>query len=243
MDAAQKFDETLKTASEKLGAGLSYESVARWLPFNIDSITVENFLANTSLYPSAVPLNARELLFYQAMVREIFRKVTVGEDLNFDQGIPVSIPEELVKFSLSDREAVLLFLDSVAPAGVIDLLGLNLEKLATLICFSGDFDVNSSEKIAEIKVDFGLPQSQKLNLLADDLVLIPAEKQQRVELTINCFAKAKIGKATKAKIITTSGLLGIVFDLRGRPFVGPDLTLKGREQLKKWKKSFGIETD
>ena len=239
MDAAQKFETTLKTASEQMGAGLSYEVVAHWLPFAVEPVTVENFLGNTTLYPKALPLSKRELFLYQAMIREIFRKVAAGEDLSFDQAAPVSIPDDIVKFARTEKEAVLLFLDGVAPAGIIDLLDLNQEKLATLVCFSCQSE--KMEKIAEVKIDFGLSETQRLVLTSGDLVLVPAEKQQRVELLISCFAKAKIGKATKAKVITTTGLVGLVFDCRGRPFKGPDLTLSSRELLKKWQKAFGIE--
>ncbi len=239
MDAAQKFAETLKIASEQPGAGLSYEKVARWLPFSVDSLTVENFLGNVTLYPQSMPLTTRELFFYQAMIREIFRKVWQSEGLNLEQNMTFTLPAEIAKFARNDREAILLFLDAVAPEGIIDLLGPSQEKLATLFSFSTP-NIQSGV-IAKVKIDTGLAQAQKLSLKFGDLVLIPSEREEKIELTIDCEQKVRIGKAARVKVVTTTGLVGLVFDCRGRPFIGPDLTLASRELVKSWHKKLGIE--
>lgn len=238
--SAHEFSETFKTASEQLGVGLKPEDVARWLPFQVDLTTVDNFLGNLTLYPNALPLNERELFIHQAVIREIFRKASPQDGLLFERNTPVVLPTEIGRISRNEWESVLIFLDGIAPVGVLDLLDYNQQKLATLFCFSTS-GVQSG-KIAEVKFNMGLTNPQKIILNFGDLVLFPAAADARIELLINCSPKVKIGESSRAKVITNPGVVGLVFDCRGRPFEGPDLTLSSRQLVKKWQNVFKVKT-
>lgn len=225
----------------------SYRDIGRWLPFAVDPASIEDFLANVAIYPQALPVNVCELELYQALAREVLhwqkkeeKEVeTVGDEIQ-----TLVIGEEILKICRNHKDGLLIALDGFLPEGIVEFFahGENGLKVATAICFAGEgvWKKDKAGQVAQVTLDFGLSQKQKVILEADDLMLIPADAKEQIKIKIHCTGSLRIAKKKDLAIEATGGTVGIVFDTRGRPFKFPEFGGQGRERLILWRKSLGI---
>ena len=222
----------------KIRSNFDYQQIGRWLSFSADPVSVEDFLANIILYPHALPLSVRELEFQQALIREIIRSDQKEEEVD-----SLVVSDEVLKICRSPQEGLSIVLDGYLPQGIVKVFSMTEDglKVATAICFEGEIGRGKKgDQIAEVVLDFGLAQKQKVLLEEDDLVLIPARAEDKVIAQIKCFKNFKIGGKKDFKVEVTGGAAGIVFDTRGRPFKFPDFSAEGRIRLVRWRKALGI---
>jgi len=217
----------------------SYQQIGRWLPYSAEPAQVEDFLANITLYPQARPQTLKELEFYQSLLREIIRSNQKEEaQIEF-----LVISEEISKICRFDSEGLLVALDGFLPWGLVKIFKINENgpKVATVVCLEGEIDKGEKNKqVAQVYLDFGLAQKQKMMLDEDDLTLIPVSAEEKVILEIKCLGNFRICQKKDLKIEVTGGTVGIVFDTRGRPFRFPDFSPQGRGRVVKWRKALGI---
>jgi hypothetical protein len=121
---------------------VSLESIARWLPFEMELGDVHNALLNKSLRYRTMPQTPQDLFLEQAVAREVLRLVTADAL----QRWPASqaTPDLLPKFHLilasggllanvpHVGQAVLILLDALQPVGVCEL-GLDRTKIAPAV--------------------------------------------------------------------------------------------------------------
>jgi len=222
----------------KVKSSFDYQQIGRWLPFSTDPASIEDFLANIILYPNTLPLSVKELEFHQALIREVIRLGQKESEVDF-----LIVSDGILKVCRFDNEGLLIILDSFLPRGVVKVFKLTKDgpKIATAICFEGEIGhTKGGNQIAEVVLDFGLAQKQKVILEEDDLALIPASAEDKVVVQIKCFGNFRICGKKDFKVEVTGGETGIVVDTRGRPFNFPDFSAEGRIRLVRWRKALGI---
>lgn len=192
-----------------------FEKVLPWLPKNFSSKEVEDILGNFRLYPQSFPTTEISLEVYQAQLR-----VGLGK-MNLKKASTYQLPEKIYSASRNFSEALLIFLDGAQPEGVFDVNFGNL-KLATCLCFGGKLRAATfKKKIAEVEVDFGLQNSQKLQILTDQIVKIPLAYGFTATISFKVFGDFRIGGLKKFSSKVTGSELGLIFDGRGRPILKP----------------------
>jgi hypothetical protein len=101
------------------------------------------------------------------------------------------IGEEILKICRSHKDGLLIALDGFLPEGIVEFFahGENGPKVATAICFTGEgvWKKDKAGQVAEVTLDFGLSQKQKMILEADDLMLIPADAKEQIKISFNDF--------------------------------------------------------
>lgn len=116
-------------------------SIARWLPFEIDLVEIENVLHNKALHYRTLPQTRHELFLEQAVAREILRLTLADLVPRVRHGASHLYPGLLPKFHLivggggvlanapHYGQAALILLDALQPVGVS---GLTLDKTRLL---------------------------------------------------------------------------------------------------------------
>jgi len=194
------------------------ENVGRWLPGSVDPTTLADSLGNKQLYPQTVPVTKQDLYLELALLIEDFLK---------DGKIIVS--EKLFTISPSRGELVLVVLNAVEPEGIKEI-----ERLGTVIVPKGT--VQKEQTVCEMKVDLGTTDTQTIQVMFDELVLIPLPPQEKATVEIICKRPFSIEGKMKIKREVVGGEVGIVIDGRGRPFVPPAMDAQGRKRMLKWRK-------
>jgi hypothetical protein len=215
----------------------TYEEIAPWLTFSVTPQQVEDFLGHLGIYPQILPTKVWHLMLMQASWKVKMRKEKSGrvkEDKLF-------IPKELLGISRSLAEAVSIFLDGQEPEGISEIYikkdSLDI-LLATILAFEGEITVGKKEKIGQIQLDFGLREKQEINVLSDEVILIPQGGAGIVKLKVKTFGKAKITGRKQISFEAQGGRVGIVIDSRGRPMFPPTLDEEGRRRLLGWQEGF-----
>ncbi len=120
------------------------ESILRWLPFEMKPEEVHDALYNKSLRYRTLPQTRQELLFEQAVAREVLRLTLAGVSRRWTRGESVIYPHLLPKFHLivggggvlvntaNYGQAILMLLDALQPIGVCGLALDNVGLLAPL---------------------------------------------------------------------------------------------------------------
>ena len=120
------------------------EAILRWLPFEMEPTEVRNALHNKSLRYRTLPQTRQELLFEQAVAREILRLTLTDVSRRWTRGESVIYPHLLPKFHLivggggvlvhtaNYGQAILLLLDALQPIGVCGMALDNVGLLAPL---------------------------------------------------------------------------------------------------------------
>lgn len=213
---------------------ISFEQIARWLPMATDPLTVENFVGNKNLYPQTFPETELELWMEQAWVRERLRNKQISP-----AGGKIDIPKEIQRVSRTAQEMMLLVLDVMEPRGIIEI-----ENLGTAINFSwrssreGNGQAAKNQNIiAEVNVDFGFTERQKLNLSEDEIVVLPVAEGKEINLEIKTKKGASLDGQKRLKAKVKGGMAGVVFDMRGRPLCLPTNDSLGRKRIMKWREA------
>jgi len=218
----------------------SYEEIAPWLIKSLNPQQVEDFLAHWGLYPQTLPTQFWQLMLIQAA----FKVKTQKEKISKQSNDKFFLPNELFSISRSLAEAISIFLDGWQPVGISKIYqkkdGVEI-LLATVVAFEGKIDLLNKEKIGEIELDFGLKERQKIDILPDEIVLVPQRDTEKVKLKIKTFANTRICGERKISYEAENSKVGIVIDGRGRPLVPPTSDEEGRKRLLKWQEVFSLE--
>ncbi len=120
------------------------EAILRWLPFEMEEEEVRNALHNKSLRYRTLPQTRQDLLFEQAVAREILRLTLADVSRRWTRGESVIYPHLLPKFHLiiggggvlvntaNYGQAILMLLDALQPIGVCGMALDNVGLLAPL---------------------------------------------------------------------------------------------------------------
>ncbi len=215
---------------------LKFESVARWLPFNPDPLMVENWIGNRTLYPELLPQTEEELYLEQAAMREELREQVLTGASQI-KGKPAENPapnwERLIpklrRIARSDNEVLGIILDGLEPKDIFSVPGL-----ALVIAPVGMIPPGTAVA-AEVIVDLGLTEKQKMLIPPDDILLLPLPRNQKAKLKIKLNRDLRLNKKGGLTLELESEGCGVLLDLRGRPINLPLADGYSRERVKKWR--------
>lgn len=110
------------------------EAIARWLPFEISAGNIEALVMHRELHPASVPMETRELLIEQAIIREALRLALSSARATWPPELTAPYPGVLPFFepiigggsglghAPRPGQAALMLLDALEPAGVTTLV-------------------------------------------------------------------------------------------------------------------------
>ncbi len=168
--------------------------VGRWLPIQVDPTSLEDSLGNKILYPKTVPVSRQDLYLEQALFVEELR----NNPQDWAKDGKIVIPPKLLTISTTLGEAMLTVLNAMEPKGLVEV-----QDVGVVIAPEGTAD--KEKVIAEITVDFGLTQKQKLKVLYDSIVLIPQTQGSKATLTIKLQNPFKINGKNNLKVVIEAG--------------------------------------
>jgi hypothetical protein len=112
----------------------SIEDILRWLPLDISSGTLREYLFQKSIYPSAIPATKDEQAIAQAIARQALYLSVQQARKNFPENIRASRLDQMPPLdliiggggALSDGpslgQSLLLMLDAIQPVGILPML-------------------------------------------------------------------------------------------------------------------------
>lgn len=245
----------------KLLADVEGLSIGRWMKESIRFSDTENYLANKSIYPGALPVDSLSLELEQGAATEIVRFLK-NRFWPASKLIPKKIILSGAVFAKSPKvyQSLIIFLNGFEPLGFCHvfldqknalpvfgelLLSLdkrnfqiedNLTSLGDLIGLTHRKKIN--EELGELTLDLGLAQKQKIILKSGDLLNIPFDNEQSGSLSLT-LKKDVSFDGEVSEINLYGGLLGLIVDARGRPLLCPQSDSESRSTVKKWHQSLG----
>lgn len=246
----------LGTAALTALTRLEVGSLASWLTFPLSLSDLENYLANKSIYPATLPLSQPELEMEGSLVTEITSLLKKDYWLE-KRTMPSKFFLTGEGFRRFDKpsQALLSFMNGFQPTGacqvfldrenIFAFFGEFLEKtdskniepenhfLSLCDLISLGHQKKIGESLGTIELDLGLNYSQKIDLLAGEIVVVPygQEKPGRAVLELK---KGVLLENLGSDISLRGGFFGIVIDTRGRPLAHPSLDSRDKEMIKKW---------
>jgi hypothetical protein len=112
----------------------SIEDILRWLPLDISSSTLREYLFQKSIYPSAIPATKDEQAIAQAIARQALYLSVQQARKNFPENIRASRLDQMPPLDLiiggggaisdgpSLGQSLLLMLDAIQPVGILPVL-------------------------------------------------------------------------------------------------------------------------
>lgn len=162
--------------------------------------------------------------------------------------------------SASGGQSLLLLLDAIQPVGVTSLI-LDQNNLLPLLGAAAEFNPLLPVHVLESgafmslgtvvsvvgQAPYGAPilrarltyadgSDARLEVKFGSLEMLPLASGQTARLTLQPLHRSDIGNGPgrNAAIQVTGGMMGVVFDARGRPLELPSDPVRRRELLKKW---------
>lgn len=238
---------------------LGLESVRAWLSLDIDDKTIENYLANKSLYAEIIPSSDEELMIEQAVARAILQGVTKELSFPWNEIDMLVVTGSVLTQTPVIAQTVGMVLDGLAPVGTLQLIAdpslllmpcggafemwspkdyrvgrailhQALNPLGTLVGLDTSADGHS--RLAKVTLDTGLDQQQILDVRIGDLVQIPMPASDPGALKVVGAHSSVLRQAAELQAI--GGEAGLVIDGRGRPLVLADNDNDRRIQLLQW---------
>lgn len=197
--------------------------IERWLPVIIDSLTIEDTLANRTLYPETIPDTPRELFVEQARRIECIRQTndnTVRSTLD--------VPKQLSEIALDSIDMLWLVVNSYEPRGVITVYDQTCA-IGVVAAYCTD---NSRE--LSMHIDLGT---------TEPIVVHGAVQMMYLILPQSIGDDRTIAIRTHTEDLcqfTVPSALPVVFDTRSRPLLAsipPDAI---RKYLIRWRRALGL---
>lgn len=226
-------------------ATVGLPALTRWLPFTADTDALEQYLYNKTLRPVTVPEGHHARLLELALGRELLARIVPPVEWFHQPGLIVA-SGGLFAHLTHPSEALGVLLDGLAPAGVtrvrFDPLSLlpqvgalarwrasvasevvergALPILGTVIAPVGHLPtLGTPALIARIFPEDDGPE-RVVQVKAGEIGVVPWPREEIALLEVSLAPGLNLPGMKKAKTIplrVEGGVVGLVFDLRGRP--------------------------
>lgn len=246
LDVGVSFSYVLGQASR---SEVGPQNVSPWLPFEIQSLEIENFLGNKEIYPQLVPSSAKELQIEQAITRAKIQKAARRK-----LQAPSSIIATGAVFSKAPQpwQVVAIILDSLEPKGLFDIY-LDQSQILPSIGTLRHFDPETAHKLinehsptllaptfsvagnVKLEFDLDLPDPQELEVKAGSLEIFPLSEGQKAKVAYTTASEA-------GEFEVAGGQIGLVIDSRPRPLELPANENQRIGCLQQWAKGLSLET-
>lgn len=216
--------------------------IGAYLSFPISETDLENFIGNKTFRVFSIPEDKYQLEIEEALLRNSFK--SYPELHNPNKFNNLIITGGLFSYSTKPTRIALLLLDLMASGKVVQVLQDNsafLNAYGALISQRKNFksaDVHFLENLGclvslggtgKVSLDYGLSEVQEVSISQDEIALIPASEDQKVELTIL--------SNPKQKFYVSGGEWGIILDGRTKPLSLEFGQEKSRVDMATWQQA------
>lgn len=113
---------------------INLENITRWIPFELSSEYVINYIHNKAFYPSTLPATPENLSIEQAVAREIMRETLDQSNEIFPKNAsrafksslplfdPILVSGSVITNAPTSAQSLLMILDGIQPTGITRLL-------------------------------------------------------------------------------------------------------------------------
>jgi hypothetical protein len=257
-------DLGLGQSAPQMLEAVGLENVRRWIPFNYDEARLNNYVLNKSLRPASLPMTSRDLYIEHALLRAGVRTMITESNPDWeydplDVSLVIGTGAALTNTGHPGYDS-LLMLDSIQPAGVTvlqsDPHGLvpamgaialvapsavvqllennNLDPLGTCVSVQGKPKLDKMAMNVKIVPEDDDEETITHTVMGGHLWVYPLPVDKTALVTIKCRRGLSINGKRRVKLTLTGGLLGLIFDARGRPLTLLADANKRAEQFPMW---------
>jgi len=262
-NSAIRSDAGVGHSLASLAKVIPIERFHRWLPFELSPGELYNLLLNKSLHPTSIPTTYEDLMIEHAVAREALRLV-VDQAQPGRSEIPwhliIGAGRTLTRLPQAAQAAMVL-IDGIEPWGVtsltLDSSGVGnmlgsiaaIDPMAAVSVALRDAFLNLGTVVApighgrlgklamKVKVTFGEDDIYEKDILYGSIERVNLPPGQKATLEIRPARHFDIGLGQPGRGAVAEvegGLLGIIFDARGRPLRLPKDDSVRRERLQQW---------
>ncbi|MEX0621498.1 MAG: hypothetical protein WD187_00680 [Candidatus Woykebacteria bacterium] len=215
----------LDAGASNLHESIHAGDVGKYLTFGSSEIFLENFFGKKRFKPHLLPIDTKELEIEEAFLRHVF--ISKLSNQNTSKKMLIIATGGMISGAPRLSRIALLILDVLGPGVVAQVVydrefflpsfGALLAKykqfeMATPVGWLDDLGAFVSlGGTKRLELDWGYSQMQQIELEDGEISLIPAPKEQKIEMSI-------LGdKKEKKKYSVNGGSLGVVLDARQKP--------------------------
>lgn len=229
----------LDTGEYSYAANLKINQIGAFLTSEANETDIENYFGNKSLKPQAIPVTESEL-----EIEEAFYRVAFSQNRDFiNAKNVVNILVTGAFFSLAPKKSklALILLDVLSRGRVAQVkldryqflhgFGALLKKHPEIADWETNFLQDLGAFISfggkgRVMLDYGFTENQELEIVEDEIALVPAPSKQKVEVTF-------LDKE-KRKYKLNGGSYGVLLDGRIKPLKLAFGRVESRASMKRW---------
>lgn len=240
--------------------------VKSWMSYDISEEEIENYAANKSIYPHAIPATPMEMAIEQTVAKLIMKKISQELPFPWEDIQQVVLSGSVLTQPSIAAQSVMTMLDGLQPlhsvqvladtsatvyacGGVFDFWSANdyrvarsvlhqtLQPLGTIISFAGQ---GRKQKLAKIRLDTGLSTEQVLEVSDGEIVTIPMADQDIGQVAIKSSSRAAAKSNVPNELPVAGGEIGLIIDGRSRPLELPKQDRERRQILKNWERQLDV---
>jgi hypothetical protein len=235
------------------------DAVRAWVPLDIDDASIENYLANKSIFSEMMPSSNEELIIEQAVAKAILQGVATQLSFPWHEVDLLVVTGAVLTQAPIAAQTVSMVLDGLTPTGTIQLISdpklvimacggafeawskedyrvgramlhQTLQPLGTIVGI--DTPPNGGARLAKVTLDLGLDHDQILEVRRGDLVHLPLPSDDQGALKVVGAHSKEVKEAAEQQAI--GGEAGLIIDGRGRPLTLPHNDGERRSLLLQW---------
>jgi hypothetical protein len=234
------------------------DRLRRWLPFYIRSVDLINYVANKSLRPMTVPAELRETYIEHALLRTGGRALIASTgvtshdfptivcagagltgtgDPSYTAMLALDIAQPVgVSRLLSDPFALIPALGAAAvakPEAVVQVLdGPNLEMLGTAFSLTGRPPLDRPAMNVSIRLADG--RVIKHSIDGGHIWHYALPLGETADVRVQVGRSSSLGQSRRLHVKAEGGIVGLIFDARGRPLEPADTPEVRAKQMPTW---------
>lgn len=229
----------LDTGEYSYAANLKISQIGAFLTAEVNETDIENYFGNKSLKPQAIPTTPTELEIEEAFYRVAFSQNR--EFLNASNVVNILVTGAFFSLAPKQSKLVLILLDILSKGRVAQVkldryqflhgYGALLKKHPEISDWETTFLLDLGAFISfggkgRVMLDYGYTENQELEIVEDEIALVPAPSKQNIEITF-------MGK-DKHRVKVHGGAFGVLLDGRVKPLKLAFGRIDSREAMKRW---------
>lgn len=229
----------LDTGEYSYAANLKINQIGAFLTNEVNEADIENYFGNKSLKPQAIPITKNELEIEEAFYRVAFAQNR--QFLNSRNVINILVTGAFFSISPQKSNLALILLDILSKGRVAQV---KLDKSQFLHAFGAllkkhpeiaDWETSFLQDLGafisfggkgKVMLDYGFTENQELEIVEDEIALVPAPSKQTIEVTFL--------EKNKERLSLHGGSFGVLLDGRVKPLKLAFGRQDSRESMKRW---------
>ncbi len=229
----------LDTGEYSYAANLKISQIGAFLTAEVNETDIENYFGNKSLKPQSIPTTPVELEIEEAFYRVAFSQNR--DFLNAHNVVNILVTGAFFSLAPKKSKLALILLDILSKGRVAQVkidryqflhgYGALLKKHPEIADWETNFLQDLGAFISfggkgRVMLDYGFSENQELEIVEDEIALVPAPSKQKVEITFM--------EKEKRRVSLHGGAFGILLDGRVKPLKLAFGRVESRESMKRW---------